>query len=508
MKKLFAFFLFILPFYLTAQTYHIKNVNYFIDSTGTIGIGRTSEYALSQAVPVDSFSVFSTEDELQDYIKKLFQELQNTRAFDQIEITYSILETIEFNNEVNLEIHVKDTSHLLALPHVIGYNSNEGWNPKLKAKDSNFLGSLNTMSAELFGLVPIASDNKNYSFGAEIDFKLPFKLSIFDSELINDYTLSYSLEDPTPEWETKTGLKVSLPFENYKYQFEVYQYANRDYDYSEYGDSTYFTEEADFSIPFTIASSNTYGKLTYTPKLNFTYNWDLDSINILNNDLYSPYVYLQNAFSLDNVNWFGNYRKGFNLEIKNTNYYYFQRHDLIPYISFESNYYNYLNITDSNWFNKIGVAARIITFNHFNTNDSNYYYGIKIGSKLRGIRDKQTALTTSGVFLVNMDFPLHIWTTDFNTKLLRIFNCEIQFSPFLDMAICNNQITETIFNPKDGFYAAGFEVLVYPKKWSSFTVRGSLGYDLSRSLFKDFINTDWRQKVKKYEISLGLGLQY
>ncbi|MDD7268450.1 MAG: hypothetical protein PUH13_01420, partial [Treponema sp.] len=59
-----------------------------------------------------------------------------------------------------------------------------------------------------------------------------------------------------------------------------------------------------------------------------------------------------------------------------------------------------------------------------------------------------------------------------------------------------------------GLYAGGIEVLVYPLKWSSFTVRGSVGLDLGRYIFADKLNLDWRQNCSKYEISFGIGLHY
>lgn len=508
MKKLLVFLLILFPFTLVAQSFHIDSVNYTIDSTGTIGIGKTSPYALSQAVPVDTYSNFESETLFLEYIEIYKQSLKNTRAFDDIEITYNTAESLQDIVQVTLNVYVKDTSHLLALPHVIGYNSNEGWNPKLKAKDSNFLGSLHTMSADLFALVPIASDNNAFSFGAEIDFKLPFKLSIFDAEWINDYKIEYSFENTTPEWEAKTGLNISLPFEKYKYQFEFYQYSNRNLDYTFLDDQTYFTEEADFSIPFIIYNSNTIGKLTYTPKLSFVYNWDINGINILNNDLYSPYLVLKNSLLLKNVDWFRNYRKGYEFTLENDYFYYFQRYDLIPYIKLEMYYYNFFNTLEGNWFNKIGITTRSEFFDYIKTSQSMYFYSNKIGSKLRGIRDNQIALKTSEALYLNIDFPFHIWTTNFNSKLLKLFNCEVQISPFIDLALLNNPVTHTIFSLKDGYYAGGFEVLVYPKKWSSFTVRGSLGYDLSRSLLKNLVNINDRENVKKYEVSIGLGLQY
>jgi hypothetical protein len=53
------------------------------------------------------------------------------------------------------------------------------------------------------------------------------------------------------------------------------------------------------------------------------------------------------------------------------------------------------------------------------------------------------------------------------------------------------------------------EVLVYPKKWSSFIIRGSIGFDLKETFAEDtnikgLVKGLWHNK----EISIGLGLHY
>ena len=91
---------------------------------------------------------------------------------------------------------------------------------------------------------------------------------------------------------------------------------------------------------------------------------------------------------------------------------------------------------------------------------------------------------------------------------IKYFNFDLQLSPFVDIALIYNKSTREWYNPKDGFYTAGLEVLVYPQKFSSYTVRASVGYDIGRKLLDDYLNMDWREDVSKYEISIGLGLHY
>ena len=92
---------------------------------------------------------------------------------------------------------------------------------------------------------------------------------------------------------------------------------------------------------------------------------------------------------------------------------------------------------------------------------------------------------------------------------MRYFDFEMHISPFFDFALSDNLITGKTFAIKDGWYAAGLEVLVYPAKWRSLVVRASAGVDLGRLIMPArFFNKDWRDEVSKYEIEIGVGLHY
>lgn len=510
MKKLAFLFCFFISFYSFAQSYHINNVEYNLEKNGSFSFGTTKIYALEQHVSVDTKSIFESEEDFQTYLTKYVKELNNTRAFENIEVTYNLIEELSTKDvfEVTLFVYLKDSFHLIALPHVIGYNSNDGWKPKLKAKDSNFLGSLNTMSCDFYSIVPLSSDNKNYEIGAEFDFDLPFKCSIFDCLWINDYCFSYNFGQNNPEWDAQTGLRLILPLEKIKLQFEFNQYSYRNYDYALYDDSTYFKEEANFSVPLELFTIENWATFNYQPYASVYYNWDKNGINIQNTDLSSPTVSIGHQFYSNNICWYENYRKGISFTLNNQYLYYFQRKDFIPFVSLTADFLSFFDYSDSAWFSKIGMNAHFYSFFYFSPLKSEYFYGTKIGSYLRGIRDDQAALNTSSAFIANFDLPFHIFRTSFNSKLMNYFNCDMQISPFIDFALYKNSFTNNTFSLKDGFYAGGFECLVYPKKWSSFTVRASVGFDLGRMLFPSLINMDWRQDVATYELSLGLGLHY
>ena len=62
-----------------------------------------------------------------------------------------------------------------------------------------------------------------------------------------------------------------------------------------------------------------------------------------------------------------------------------------------------------------------------------------------------------------------------------------------------------MFNAKEGYYCAGVEILVYPLKWSSYTIRASIGFDVRNVLN----STSFFEGLKTYnEIFIGIGHQY
>ena len=93
-------------------------------------------------------------------------------------------------------------------------------------------------------------------------------------------------------------------------------------------------------------------------------------------------------------------------------------------------------------------------------------------------------------------------------KLFPYLDFELQLSPFIDVALTENAATGRTFFWKDGFYNAGIEVLVHPASWKSYVVRASFGVDVGRAVLSRFIDTSWRNNVPKWELFIGLGLEY
>ena len=133
---------------------------------------------------------------------------------------------------------------------------------------------------------------------------------------------------------------------------------------------------------------------------------------------------------------------------------------------------------------------------------------------MRGILNKRIDTDTS--FAINLDIPIRIASLDFQSitgvKWARFLNCEIQLSPFLDMAFVHDKKTGRYYHPADGWYSGGLEVIVYPEKMRSIYVRASLGFDLSELKNVPGLNK-LRGRAKRdgesiAEIFIGIGLHY
>ena len=314
------------------------------------------------------------------------------------------------------------------------------------------------------------------------------------------------------EWTAKTGLKLTLPFYKNSILFEFYQYSYKNFDYLVYGDDLYFKEEFSLSSPISIFSFDNFTELYFTPKLSFYANWDIDGIDILNSDLSSPSIKFSSSLSNKKISWDDYFRSGYSAAFNSAIVYNFQRNDISPSISAEIQlFYNFSTSQNRNFLEKFGICTDFYYFSYFYLPNNDFIYGEKIGGRLRGILDNSyfgndlpnaPAYTASSAFVFNLDLPHHLFTTNFKHQIL---NFNLQASPFVDVALVLDRNTNTLFSLKNGFYTAGVEILVYPLKWSSYTLRASVGFDVLKVLKSD---SKLKGLFKYNEIYIGIGLHY
>ncbi len=508
---------------------------YIIASSQYISKGITKTFVLERSVPVRKDIVFESRRELETYLDNLKQSLENTRLLENIDIQYTCSEPDSDGIvPVAVTITVSDSQHILGLPKP-SYDSNSGVELKLKLKDTNFLGFMNTLNFDFNGRIG-SKDNPwditdstskpPFILGTNFDYELPFNVGITRNSWSHDFSFDWEIGKSKPEFSYATGLTVGIPFAQNTLNLNFTQSIVRNDDYEELGDDLYLVEAGSISLPLTIGLINNITKVTYTPTASVSYNWDKDKISPLNEDLRGPELKIKQTIATEAVNWHGNMRTGLSFSGTQTFAWNFQSKVFTPQVSGEVKLYKA--------FKYVGLNADLYFYAMLNSSQNT------LGQRLRGILDNQYYLGTDSPLLktdaalqFSFDMPIHIITTDWGGwgramfgpyeemtgakkkffwlphKMARYLNFELQISPFVDAALIKNKYTNRFFSFKDGLYDAGVEVLVFPLSWKSFVIRGSVGFDVSRLLLKDFVDMSYRDtSVKPYEIFIGLGLQF
>ena len=503
----FVLFTFFMTSLIVAQEYKINNVHYNRD-------GLTLEYPLKKAVDIDFESIFETKDELDLYIADLTTQFKNLRVLETAEITASYGEQVDNIIPVDLVIYTKDTNNFIAFP-MPKYNSSSGLSLKIDSKNYNFLGTMETLDAELYYEFDFEDEDEDdpdsvdtHTFGIYGSYNYPFKLGIFDSSWNNSLRFDYTLGDSMPSANFSSGLGFSYQLTDVVgVGASVTQGFVFDPDYKNYGDDFYFSENASFSVPFTLAKTSNLGNISWSPSASLTYYWDIDGINSSNKDLTVPKLEFSHSLGFGRVNWIGNFKNGFSFSWSqsfNPNFY---THDFSTTTSITATYFKA--------FEYVGIKSRAKLLFAENTTHS-------FDDSLRGVYGSGVK-STSG-YVVNFDLPVKVWQTDWVGygfwDWMRYVDFEMQISPFVDIAIGENPKANSSYDIKDGLYAGGIEIIGYPSKFRSVQGRISFGVDLVTFASKvgnniEFVdkvanklfNTSWRND-KWYELTLGIGLFY
>mgnify|MGYP002625682952 FL=1 len=512
-----AIFCFLFPvFSAYSERYQISDVTYTLEKTREQDVRRT--------VPVDTEKIFESKEDLNSYLADLEQRLMNTRAFDSVEIETT--DDTDYTDEtkitqISLHISAQDTKSLLILPYP-KYDSNDGLIFKVKVKDVNYLGTLNTLDAGVFaGLKEdVKTGEQNLTFGGEFKYSYPFLAGPFWGSWNNTFDLQYTRGVDELEFWSGTGFTFELPFKRVSFVLDVSEQANRVLEYEKFCDTQHFTSDVNFSVPVKVLDIENWGFVFWTPFIDAKVSYDKDGISKLNDDLASPVISAGESISTERVNWYGNFRSGVSAKIGHSVGYDFMQDEVEPRVFGE------IQLFTS--FTYIGFNSR---FSAFVTKSNRG----EVGTLIRGVRDKQKylgdrhkALKTPSALVLNVDIPIHLITThwlEWSDSLFGEeswfsrtfawtdkFNFELQMSPFIDIALTKNEMTDRLFSPKDGWYTGGVEFLCFPERWKGIVMRASVGIDLGRAFiskkYPEKIDMSWREHVKKYEIYAGIGLHY
>lgn len=491
---------------LSGENYKIKKAE--INTSGKFKFTTTRPHAVEIQHPIDRNSIF-TKEELEAYLEYYKQQLNNTRLFEEVSVTYETLfsEDSDDIQEVIVKVDLKDSNHFLAVPYPKFKSDKEKTEIKfkLKAKDDNFLGTMNPLATEI-NLEYTTGEKGAFKPGFNISYDFPFSLGPLNITWVNDYSINAYIGKLYPEWNAKTGLKFALPYKYVSLVLEGYHYFINNYGYDEFNDAMYSKEQIVFSTPIKLYEFENYTYLVYTPSVDYSFIWDNDGIQIENDDLSSPTITFSHELSNSKINWEDNYRKGYSLSLKNSWSYNFQRQDWNPSVAFEAKLFSVFPLEERAYLNKFGITADFYAFTYFDLPGQFYDhskdgYGDLIGKRLRGIPDEsylgngKTKFTTSTAAVLTIDLPINLFATSFKKDII---NFSTQLSPFIDVAVFRDRQLQSQTDTK---ICSGMEVLVFPKKWSSFIIRASIGFDIINILKGGSLS-------ENKEISIGLGLYY
>ena len=517
MKIKINFLIFIIMHYFCQSfIFAFPTEKYKLESVQFISNGKTNTSILQQKInPIDTEKIYASLEELESTLAYIKQELENTRLLSEITYTYELSEFQENGIRLVTAIYsFNDTNSLVIIP-CPSVDSNSGSSLRLILQDQNFLGLMNPLKLGLIGQLGTEEEPDNMSkisLGGYFNYAYPFSVGKTKNSWLNMFSINWTVDEGIPDFAAASGIDIGIPIGNNILKFDFIQSVLQNSDYRKYEDSLYFIETGRVSMPIRLGSLSDKAYVTYTPFLQATYYWDFDGINDLNKKLRdTPKVTAGQTVSVNKINWTGNFRNGYAIYAMQALTRNFYSHRLstmyIPYISLNASFYH-------SYKNMIGIEANIHFFSMMNS-------VMNIGPQLRGILDKQVfrgyfidddnyALETETALTVNIGIPIHLFSTHWlewfnieNTdsgvgKLLNFLGFELHLSPFLDIGILKNRATNEYFSIKNGLYAGGFELILYPEKWKSYAIRASLGFDLSK-------NKKWRSPTKDYELFIGVG---
>ncbi len=509
------------PFFASAEKFRIAEIT--LESKGK----TRSEFLIEKIPPVNKTTVFEGKEELESYLLEIKQNLENTRLLENIEFIYETTDLEDGISLVKARYSFSDSTSLLILPKP-SYDSNKGAELEIALKDNNFLGFTNTLSSGLtfnFGDEDEPDRFSKFTPGFKFDYALPFRIEKSKNQFLTSLDFHWCVEKTLPYFTYTTGAVFGIPFGKYKQHeidFTFKQSVIRDTDFCKYNDEFYFVEYGEIAVPFAIADLDLSTKLYCKPLISVNHNWDKDGISEGNLDLrQTPLLKPGNEFYAQRIDWTNsNFRNGYyflvgtylGLDLHE------KKHEDVLVPSVEACLKLYKAFEHA----AVNTSIQILASRNFRYNIGKFIRGALDKAEFSdgiSVDDRNYAFVTPSAFILNLDFPFHIISTDWvnffnqagkkHEKLLAIMNFEMQLGPFIDVALIDNRGTDNKFSLKEGIYTSGFEVLVYPSKWKSFVIRGSLGFDLSKKFLDGNYGFDssWRNG-KDWECYIGLGLHF
>ncbi|MDR0476230.1 MAG: hypothetical protein LBH43_21510 [Treponema sp.] len=473
--------------------YVIRSIDFAIE-------GRTRESALAYYGEFKAGERIAGRENFEKYLSEKQQLITNKRNHDHVSIDYTLGEAEEGGIlPVDLLVSVSDTWNFVILPEP-KYDSNEGFSLTLKARDYNFLGTMNPLRLDIGYL--FSTENKNV-FKLSLDSDTPFYAAGLRWNLNFDNIFNYIVGDPL-EYKNITGVSVELPagFTTVTVGIDQYLVINEEngaenkvkYNLSDDRlEGAYAATQlySSWKIP-TGFFIDKYGEVKYVPGVSGKIAYRSGGVD----EPRRPIVSLSQSLGFGRINWIGNYRSGLEASIGNTNNFYFDPNDYLIYIN--------AGVTLHHRFMELlGISSRL-QYRH-------WFHGLKYDAAdlIRGFPTNN--LRAENMLSINLDLPFRLvrfapseWL---DNRKLRLFNFEMHLSPFMDISLMNGyqipftgQTGEKI-SFGDILFGSGFEIIAFPDFFKSFYIRASAGYNMNK-----IINT---HNIPKWdELFIGIGHHY
>lgn len=420
--------------------------------------------------------------ELEKYIRDKTQVLINQRVLkDNAAIDYIIGEQIENGAyPVTLIIKVEDSWNIIALPRP-SYKSDSGFDLTIKARDYNFLGTMEPLRVDLGYKF---DEKKNHSVSFLIDSNTPFRAFGYTWHVDFDHLFEYR---PNVEkhfyYRNTTGLSMELPILRTTLTFGV----EESFNVNEENADSYKERYGDFQEGLYMASKlyttweiptglmvYRYGELIYNARVSTTFNHELSQWPLADFRK-GPFMDFNHSLGFEKIDWHANYRDGLSVSLDNSYNLDFHRltEDKSP-LSLSYSLRGAGHFIISRFF----AISTQLQFRHWFHHDPDYYD--HAGDVLRGIADK--ALRADYMLSLNVDFPFRVllftpskW---WNNRKLRFLDFEFHTSLVIDLALYHDPETETRFHPKNIAASGGLEFIVFPLSFRSLYIRFGIAYNL------------------------------
>lgn len=454
---------------------------YIINHIEHDGTGLTRSFAVVNAADIREGDILIGLEALDLYIQDKTQLLLNERVLEDARIEYTLLEADEEGRiPVDIIIVTVDSWNIIGVPY-FNYDSNSGLELSIKARDYNFLGTMQALRADIgYEINDQELRDKDFSKGSffiDIDSNTPFSAFGYTWNFDFDHTFEYTYDEPL-YYKNTSGISVDVPVDFMTlnvglFQKTIFNEENSDENkelYGDYFEDTWYSvteSRASLRIPTGFVIDG-LGELSYRPRISGDIKYR--PFGSIDEPRKGPSINIGHALEAGRTNWIGNYRSGISAFVDNSNGYNFHTQDWSRSVT--ASVTGHFPICTY-----FGISSRLTSSCWFDS-----YHG-SAGDKIRGIMNDDVAADYAAY--LNLDLPVRVirfvpseWL---NNRKLRLFDFEQHWSPFLDTALVKDPVNERDFSREDMLFGGGLEVITYPLFMRSLFVRISAGWNLNRA---------------------------